>query len=403
MTFNYKENFFNITKNRINLRSGQLKNSYLFFKSDKLNQKTGISLWGGLIFFWKALQYWFLGLFLALVCTYYLCVIKLLPFTKIFFNWIMLSMFLYWMLSGFVFFTKKYNFTKFTSAIQRFWKRSYIVFWLIETSLFLVFFYLTINASAEPYNFYDAVGFYKQHLFSWRSFFLKNILIIVLIILSYFLIVLTKWEQFNKIQILLLPMTLLIIYIAWLETYQVYHLLHFYGSLNWVYDVDERLWNLEVEFKRTRIANHYVTICFLAKYFHILFILVFWLFSVLRFLEKKRLSYPLLSANVQNFIFLYMMSWLYMYPWFKFYTRRYLDYSFNDLNVTTHNLAFKIFFSNLNLYLYVIFYEVFDPLKKNLIFFEDAAFFYWHENSVIVHNSQFIRHALRDVLINKLS
>ena len=44
MTFNYKENFFNITKNRINLRSGQLKNSYLFFKSDKLNQKTGISL-----------------------------------------------------------------------------------------------------------------------------------------------------------------------------------------------------------------------------------------------------------------------------------------------------------------------------------------------------------------------
>ena len=403
MTFNYKENFFNITKNRINLRSGQLKDSYLFFKSDKLNQKTGLSLWGGLIFFWKALQYWFLGLFLALACTYYLCVIKLLPFTKIFFNWIMLSMFLYWMLSGFVFFTKKYNFTKLTSAIQRFWKRSYIVFWLIETSLFLVFFYLTINASAEPYNFYDAVGFYKQHLFSWRSFFLKNILIIVLIMLSYFLIVLTKWEQFNKIQILLLPMTLLIIYIAWLETYQVYHLLHFYGSLNWVYDVDERLWNLEVEFKRTRIANHYVTICFLAKYFHILFILVFWLFSVLRFLEKKRLSYPLLSANVQNFIFLYMMSWLYMYPWFKFYTRRYLDYSFNDLNVTTHNLAFKVFFSDLNFYLSVIFGGVFDQLKKNLIFFEDAAFFYWHENSVVVHNSQFIRHALRDVLINKLS
>ena len=40
----YKENFFNITKNRINLRSGQLKDSYLFFKSDKLNQKTGLSL-----------------------------------------------------------------------------------------------------------------------------------------------------------------------------------------------------------------------------------------------------------------------------------------------------------------------------------------------------------------------
>jgi len=92
-----------------------------------------------------------------------------------------------------------------------------------------------------------------------------------------------------------------------------------------------------------------------------------------------------------------------MYPWFKFYTRRYLDYSFNDLNVTTHNLAFKVFFSDLNLYLSVIFDGVFDQLKKNLIFFEDAAFFYWHENSVVVHNSQFIRHALRDVLINKLS
>ena len=357
----------------------------------------------GFFFFWKALQYWTLGLFLALSCCYYLTIIKVLPFAKTLFSWTMLIMFFYWLISGFVFFTKKYKYAKFTSSIQRFWRRSYIIFWLIESSLFLVFLYLTLNASSEPFTFYDPVGFYKQHLFSWRSFFYKNAVIILLIVLSYFVLILTKWSHFSKIQAGLALTTLLVIYIAWLETYQIYHIFQFYGTMVWVYDADERLWNLEVEFRRTRIVNHYVTICFLAKYFHVVFILVFWVFFVLRTLEQNRLHYPLLSANIQNFLFLYMMNWVYMYPWFKFYLRRYLDYSSISTNVTTHNLGLKVFFSDLGLYSTVVFENIFSQFRRNLCFYEDMLLYYWSENTVVVHNSQFVRHAIRDLVLSYLN
>jgi len=170
----------------------------------------------------------------------------------------------------------------------------------------------------------------------------------------------------------------------------------------WVYDADERLWNLEAEFRRTRIANHYITICFLAKYFHVVFILVFWIFFVLRTLEQNRLHYPLLSANIQNFLFLYIMNWVYMYPWFKFYLRRYLDYSSISTNVTTHNLGLKVFFSDLSLYSTVIFENIFSQLKRNLCFYEDILLYYWSENTAVVHNSQFVRHAIRDLILSYL-
>ena len=402
-TINYRTLFFKENKARLNLRAEQLKGSYLFFKKDKLKNNKHTTLKRGLVFFWKALQYWLLSLFLAGLCLYYLTVIKLLPFGKTIFSWIMAGMFFYWLISGFVFFTKRYKYSKFTSAIQRFWRRSYIIFWLIESSLFVVFLYLTLNSSAEPFIFYDPVSFYKQHLFSWRSFFYKNMLIIVLIIFSYFTLLLTKWSHFSKLQACLLPITLLVVYIAWLETYQIYHILHFYGTMNWVYDADERLWNLEAELRRTRILNHYVTICFIAKYFHVVFILVFWVFFVLRTLEQKRVYYPLLSANIQNFLFLYIMNWIYMYPWFKFFFRRYLEYSSVSTNLTTHNLGFKVFFSDLGLYLTVIFESSAFTFKENLIFFEDMLFYYWSENTVVVRNSQFVRHAIRDLVVNYLS
>lgn len=50
MTFPYKEKFFNLTKNRINLRSSQLKDSYLFFNGGKLSQKFKMSPLSGLMF-----------------------------------------------------------------------------------------------------------------------------------------------------------------------------------------------------------------------------------------------------------------------------------------------------------------------------------------------------------------
>jgi hypothetical protein len=75
-------------------------------------------------------------------------------------------MFGYWLISGFVFFIKKYQFGKYTSVVQRFWRRTYILFWLIEITTFSVFLFLTINASQESFYMFDQISIFKTHLYS---------------------------------------------------------------------------------------------------------------------------------------------------------------------------------------------------------------------------------------------
>ena len=246
---------------------------------------------------------------------------------------------------------------------------------------------------------YDYIQIYKTHLFSWRLFLIKVLPVTLLLFLGYFLLLNLKWSIFSKNRLIVVLLTLLIVYIFWLEFYQVFHLLQFYGNLNWVYDSDEHFWNLETEFRRTRICNHYVLICFLAKFFHVVFILIFWIFFILRVNELNRIRYPLLSANLQNFVFLYIMSWIYMYPWLKFYLRRYMDYSYYWFFIQTHKLGLKIFFNDIKLYYFSFCFFLENFFYKNF-FFTKFNFFYWNSNSSLVNNSQFIKHSIRDKFIS---
>lgn len=393
---------------RINLNNSSIR---FFDRLNQLNLKVYNSFFSlqknsnsnyyfsGLYYFFKALRYWVLPIILAVLIIYYFIVLRLLPFNKLVFEFFVLIMFFYWFMSGFTFFIKKYLYAKYTSSIQRFWRRSFMLFWLIETFVFLVFLYLTLNANQEPVYMYDYIQIYKTHLFSWRFFFLKIMPVALILFFGYFLLLNLKWSIFSKNRALVVLITLLIVYIFWLEFYQVFHLLQFYGNLVWVYDLDEHFWNLEVEMRRTRICNHYVMICFLAKFFHIIFILIFWIFFVLRIGELNRVRYPLLSANLQNFLFLYMMSWLFMYPWLKFYLRRYMDYSYYWFFIQTHKIGLKIFFNDLKLYYFSFsfFFENFFYSNNKFSYFN---FFYWNSNSLLVNNSQFIKHSIRDKIIN---
>lgn len=123
-------------------------------------------------------------------------------------------MFSYWLLSGFVFFIKKYQFGKYTSSIQRFWRRSYIIFWLLEGCLFLVFFYFTVNASSEPIYMFDQIQIFKTRLFSWRSFMLKLLPITFLIVIGYIYLLSIRWVVFSKNIIFLLLLTAVLTYVV---------------------------------------------------------------------------------------------------------------------------------------------------------------------------------------------
>ena len=287
-------------------------------------------------------------------------------------------MFLYWLLSGFTFFLKKYNFGKFTSIIQRFWKRSFLLFWLIEGSIFLTFFYLTINASEEVFYFFDNIKLLKFHLFSWKIFFLKIFLNIFLIIFLYFFILVLNWSLYKKNFSFLILITFFLLYLLWQELYQFFHIINFYGSFFWYFDIDSNLWTLEIEYKRTRLANNFLTICLLAKFWHFIFIFIFWIFFFLRTNENLRIRYTFISANYQNFIILYIMSWLYMYPWLKFLLRNFVDFNYSSLFLNMNKNNFRMIFNEIKLYIFTFLNNTFFFISFN---FNKFNFFYIFENS----------------------
>lgn len=379
-------------KNRLNFR---LKQTSWGFYNDILNNNQNLFL--GLKFLWKGLRFWVISLILGLSAIYYLMYIRLLPFNKIIFSWILVSMFIYWLLSGFVFFVKKYQFGKFTSVIQRFWKRTYIIFWLIEISTFSVFFYLTLNATSEPVYMYDQVRIYKTHLFSWRFFLIKLLPSTLVILLGYYLLLTLKWNLFNKQNTVMLLITLTLLYVLWLEFYQFFHIISFFGNINWSFDYDEYIWSLDIDSRRTRLVNNYLTICLMLKFWHYVFIFLFWVFFVLRVNELGRIRYPLLVANVQNFIIIYMMSWVYMYPWFKFVLRKYLDTPYYWFYLNGRDIGTRVFFTDLKLFYYGLTNNLFSYIYS--LKFERYPFFYWINSSPLINYNQYRKSIIRDSII----
>lgn len=354
----------------------------------------------GIRYVWFGLRYWVLSLTIGGIVFYYLTYSRLLPFSKVLFEWVLISMFFYWLISGFVFFIKKYQYSKFTSVIQRFWKRTYILFWIIESGTFATFFYFSLNAGEEPTYMYDQIKVFKTHLFSWRLFLLKLIPTISLIILGYYLLLSLKWTTFSKQSSMIVILTLTLVYIFWLEFYQFFYIVNYYGNLVWNYDSSEFLWSLDIEFKRTRLVNNLTSICLIAKFWHLVFIFLFWIFFILRINEIGRIRYPLLAANLQNFIILYIMSWLYMFPWVKFAIKRHMESPYYWFFYNARKVGTRVFFNDI----YLFFISFSNNLRfDNLFNFNTGLFYYWIESSSENGLLQYRKFIIRDSIISNLN
>jgi len=141
-------------KKTLNKKSYQLfnKNSVLwsfFSKDDSLLTIAGIL---NVVSFFK---YALTALLFVSVLIASLVFLKKALFFKMLSAWLCVFYFSYLLVSGFVFFIKKYQFSKFTGAIQRFWKRTFIIFWSLEVFLFIIFIYLLFNSNYEPFYIYD--------------------------------------------------------------------------------------------------------------------------------------------------------------------------------------------------------------------------------------------------------
>jgi len=402
--YNYETN---LSTFRSYFRVLQTKQGFYFNFSTLLKNTTfldqlKISLNSGWKYVWLGLRFWVLSLVVALGIVYYSMVIRCLPFTKTVFVWVISAMFAYWLISGFVFFIKKYQFGKYTSVIQRFWRRSYILFWLIEIFVFGVYIYLTVNANQESFYMFDQIQVFKTHLFSWRSFLFKLFPLTFLLIIGYLFLLSLKWNVLGKHVLWLAGLTYLLTYITWIEFYQFFHVVNYYGNLNWIYDADERNWTLELEPKKTRTVNHYVMLMIMLKFWHIAFIFAFWVFFVLRSLEIGRVRYPLLSANLQNFIILYLFAWVIMYPWLKFVLRRYLDMPYYWFYINNRELGYRIFFCDFKLFYYGLMDFVFYNYS-NLINVFNMDFFYWSLLNEDNFCTAYRKSAIKNIILGALS
>lgn len=385
-------------KNRFEFRLNQT-NWGFYFSKNNFFYKNNLQ---GLKFLFKFFKSWLVSLLLFSIIYYYLVYIRLLPFNKLIALWVLVVMFLYWLFSGFVFFSKKYQFNKYTTAIQRFWKRTYIIFWLIEIGTFLVFFYLTINSTSEPVYMYDQLKLYKTHLFSWRMFLYKMVPFMVIILLCSYLLTSLKWSSFSKQSNILIAITIILLYILWLEFYQFFHILSFYSNINWVFDYDEYIWSLELDSRRTRLYNNYIALCLFAKFWHFVFIFIFWVFFLLRVQEQSRIRYGFLAANFQNFIIIYMMSWVYMYPWVKFIFRKLLDTPYYWFFLNGRDLGFRVFFVDIKLFFYSLTNYIYD-FKFLINAFKHHPFYYWISSSPFIDYNQYRRLVVRDAIIATLN
>lgn len=239
--------------------------------------------------------------------------------------WAIVGLIFFWLMSGFNFFLKRYRFGKFTSAIQRFWKRTNTYFWMIEGFLFCLFFYYYINSSQEVYYFFDESNLNQNFLTSLISFYSTSIVLIFLIMYSIYLMLnlanLTYKQQIMHIKII----TILMVYIFLLECYQFYYVITLFSELTWDFDNASNLWTVNWRSPKVRVKTQYIILALIAKYWHFLFIFFSWLFLVLKSFEQKRIHYTLFGVNLQNCILLFILNILFNINWLRWIFRRFYD------------------------------------------------------------------------------
>lgn len=399
----YSINNIFLKNNRASVRCNQSHIGF-YLNTQNISKNNYVTLFflflGGLKFFWQAFKFWVVGILLAYFAIYYLMYIRSLSFAKVSTVYLIATMFSYWLMSGFVFFIKKYQYSKFTSSIQRFWRRTLSYFWLVEFYLIGIFLWMLLNASQEPIFMFDQISIFKTHHFSWKLFLLKIVPVILLILLTYILMISLKWSTFSKNSVLLLSVTLLMLYVFWCEFYQFFHVVNFYGNLNWSFDSDENLWTLELESRKTRTLNTYVSFCLMVKFWHLVFVLAFWLFFIMRSNELRRSRYPLLSANFQNILIIYFFSIIHMVPWIKNFYRRFFDNPYYWFFNSARNIGYKIFFIDLKLVYYGVINSLFGNTKSSNLFFKNFDFFYWIEANYNSGFTQYRKHNIKNIIMS---
>ena len=275
--------------------------------------------------------------------------------------WYFLGISYYLLISTFNSFLIKYKYGKFTSAIQRFWKRTGVVFWLIESFLFLLFFCYFLNSSQEPLYMFDYSNLNQELLIQLKTTYKNLILLSLAIYISFILMFNLNYLQFNQNVILLVLILLIIFYSLYVETYQFIYIISLFGDKIWLFEDISQSWSLEIEQNTSRVKQQYFAYCLIAKYWHFIFIFISWFFFFVKALEIKKISYTLLGYNTQNLLIIYVLNFVCLIQWLKFFYKRFLEITYscyhyqydekiiNQLYIEFLNILRSFFINNLDI------------------------------------------------------
>ena len=282
-------------------------------------------------------------------------------FIRIIFFYICWFFIIYWLFSVFLFLFKKSQYTVFTRIVQRFWKRSLYLFWLLELALFFIYLFLTL-ISPQEYLFVDMVSLHYSYIFNLFSFFKNIFFVLILIFLVNLSLILWKYNTFRGLlQIFILFYFLIILQEDFI---QFFYINQYYSNIVCVLDndwdkefQDVYLWNIECGNLKRRTLLHYFFILGFLKFWHTFFIVGFFLFFEVINIKTKHNSYNILASVLQNCYFLLLFTFIlkiiflksyisymyeYVYYWF------FLNNHFYDYNALYYIFSLKYFFFFIN-------------------------------------------------------
>ncbi len=268
-----------------------------------------------------------------------------IDFTKQISAWYLLLIIYYLLMSTFNTFLNKYRYGKFTSAIQRFWKRTGMVFWLIEGFLFLIFFYYFLNSSQEPLYMFDYSSLNQELLVQLKTSYKNTILLSLAIYICFVMTINNNYLNYYQNILFLTIVSLIVFYMLFIESYQFAYIINLFATKNWIFDELQQIWVLELETNNLRTKQQYFVLCLVAKYWHFIFIFISWFFFLIKTIESGKINYTFMSYNIQNLLILYILNIFCLIQWLKWLTKKFLEITYYWFHIQ-YDEKFIINFSN---------------------------------------------------------
>lgn len=267
----------------------------------------------------------------------------------------------YFFFNLFYYFLNINMYSNYTTALQRFWKRTFMLFWIIEGFLFFIFIYLILISPEETYIFInnnEKFNFYLDYDF------LKNVIIILtLIYFNYYL----KYNIKNNTRVVSTLLCLLYIFSLYIiiEFFKFFNNFFSIININTLNNILNHSYNIFIPYTsysntnyvlncttniKNRTVKFYIFLIIFLKFWHILYVfLLYYLFCTNALLKNKG-SFDISSYNYQSIIYLFfflLTSLIFYYKIFFFpilkttYTNYTLQYNCYTL---VNNIFLETFF-----------------------------------------------------------